>query len=55
MKAPIATWSKRFVASDPSALVGYSQRVVYLSDHQMCVLTPEDWKVLDVDSHQVSA
>lgn len=44
-----------FLASDPSALVGYSQRVVYLSDHQMCVLRPEDWKVLDVDSHQVSA
>ncbi len=44
-----------FLASDPSALVGYSQRVVYLSDQQMCVLTPEDWKVLDLDSQQVSA
>ncbi|HWY85199.1 MAG TPA: glutamine--fructose-6-phosphate transaminase (isomerizing) [Gemmataceae bacterium] len=44
-----------FLASDPSALVGYSQRVVYLSDHQMCVLTSEDWKVLDIDSQQVSA
>ena len=43
------------LASDPSALVGYSQRVVYLSDHQMCVLTPEDWKVLDVDSQEVNA
>src|SRR5207253_2545712 len=37
------------------ALVGYSQRVVYLSDHQMCVLTPDEWKVLDIDSQQVSA
>jgi glucosamine--fructose-6-phosphate aminotransferase (isomerizing) len=43
------------LASDASALVGYSQRVVYLSDHQMCVLTPEDWKVLDVDSQEVNA
>src|SRR5207302_5127027 len=40
---------------DTIALVGYSQRVVYLNDHQMCVLTSEDWKVLDVDSQQVSA
>jgi glucosamine--fructose-6-phosphate aminotransferase (isomerizing) len=38
-----------FLASDPGALVGYSQRVVYLSDRQMCVLTPEDWKVLGAD------
>ena len=44
-----------FLASDPSALVGYSQRVVYLSDHQMCVLSHEDWKVLDVESQPVSA
>jgi glucosamine--fructose-6-phosphate aminotransferase (isomerizing) len=43
------------LASDASALVGYSQRVVYLSDHQMCVLTPDDWKVLDVDSQEVDA
>ncbi len=44
-----------FLASDPSALVGYTQRVVYLKDHQMCVLTPADWKILDVDRHQVDA
>jgi glucosamine--fructose-6-phosphate aminotransferase (isomerizing) len=43
------------LSSDASALVGYSQRVVYLSDHQMCVLTPENWKVLDVDSQEVDA
>src|SRR5262245_6500757 len=34
-----------FLASDPSALVGYTQRVVYLHDKQMCVLQPDDWKV----------
>jgi glucosamine--fructose-6-phosphate aminotransferase (isomerizing) len=38
-----------FLASDPSALVGYSQRVVYLKDSQMCLLTPERWDVLDPD------
>jgi len=36
-----------FLASDPSAVVGYTQRVVYLQDHQMCVLSPERWEILD--------
>lgn len=43
-----------FLASDPSALLGYSQRVVYLEDHQMCVLTPERWHVLDADDAAVA-
>jgi glucosamine--fructose-6-phosphate aminotransferase (isomerizing) len=34
------------LASDPSALVGHSQRVVYLDDHQLCRLTPGEWQVL---------
>ncbi len=38
-----------FLASDASALVGYSQRVVYLDDRQMCVLTPERWDVFNPD------
>src|SRR5581483_8473529 len=36
-----------FLASDASALLGYSQRVVYLEDRQLCVLTPERWDVFD--------
>jgi glucosamine--fructose-6-phosphate aminotransferase (isomerizing) len=36
-----------FLASDPSALKGYAERVVYLEDRQMCVLSAEDWHVLD--------
>ena len=44
-----------FLASDASALVGHTQRVVYLHDHQMCVLRPESWQVLDIDRIQVSA
>ncbi len=46
---------QHFLASDPAALVGQSERVVYLHDHQMCVLTPEDWRVLDRDSTDVAA
>ena len=29
---------ENFLASDPSALVGNTQKVVYLQDHQLCVL-----------------
>jgi glucosamine--fructose-6-phosphate aminotransferase (isomerizing) len=40
---------ENFLASDASALGGFTQRVVYLDDHQMCVLTPEKWEVFDAD------
>jgi glucosamine--fructose-6-phosphate aminotransferase (isomerizing) len=46
---------ENFLASDPSALVGNTQRVVYLQDHQMCVLTPNDWHILDADHARVEA
>jgi glucosamine--fructose-6-phosphate aminotransferase (isomerizing) len=36
-----------YLASDPNALIGYTQRVVYLNDHQVCVLTPDEWRILD--------
>ena len=36
-----------FLASDPSALAGFAQKVVYLDDHQVCVLTADDWHILD--------
>ena len=42
-----------FVASDPAALVGHTRRVVYLQDHQLCVLTPEGCQILDRDSAPV--
>jgi glucosamine--fructose-6-phosphate aminotransferase (isomerizing) len=38
-----------FLASDPSALVGYSERVVYLDDRQVCVLRPDDWQIFQPD------
>ncbi len=37
-----------FLASDPSALLGHTEKVVYLSDHQLCVLTPESWEIQDL-------
>src|SRR5262249_53400438 len=38
-----------FLASDPSALVGYSEKVVYMDDRQMCVLSPHNWRILQPD------
>jgi glucosamine--fructose-6-phosphate aminotransferase (isomerizing) len=44
-----------FLASDPSALLGHTERVIYLHDHQMCVLTPEKWEILDEECAPVEA
>jgi glucosamine--fructose-6-phosphate aminotransferase (isomerizing) len=44
-----------FLASDPSALAGYVDRVVYLDDHQVCVLSPDYWRILDRQCEPVSA
>src|SRR5262249_22277046 len=38
-----------FLASDAGALVGQTDRVVYLQDHQICTLTPAGWEILDRD------
>jgi glucosamine--fructose-6-phosphate aminotransferase (isomerizing) len=44
-----------FLASDPSALLGYTEKVVYLNDRQLCVLTPEEWEILNQDSTPAEA
>jgi glucosamine--fructose-6-phosphate aminotransferase (isomerizing) len=44
-----------FLASDPSALAGYAQKVVYLDDRQLCILTPDYWRILDREHAPVSA
>ncbi len=36
-----------FLASDPSALAGFAQKVVYLQDHQVCELSEGNWRVSD--------
>ncbi|HTU18053.1 MAG TPA: glutamine--fructose-6-phosphate transaminase (isomerizing) [Gemmataceae bacterium] len=44
-----------FLASDPTALAGYADKVVYLDDHQVCVLTPEYWRILNRDRVEIEA
>src|SRR4051794_19214051 len=46
---------EHYLASDPTALAGKADKVVYLHDHQICVLTREDWHVLDQDRIPVDA
>ena len=36
-----------YLASDPSALAGFAEKAVYLDDHQVCVLTADDWRILN--------
>ena len=45
---------ENFLASDASALVGNTQRVVYLQDHQLCVLTRDEWHLFDAERSRVS-
>src|SRR4051794_19927533 len=46
---------EHLLASDPGALVGSTQQVVYLQDHQLCVLTPDEWRIYDHESTRVDA
>jgi glucosamine--fructose-6-phosphate aminotransferase (isomerizing) len=43
------------LASDPSALVGLAERVIYLDDHQRCVLTPDRYEILDANRTSMTA
>ncbi|MFA6534000.1 MAG: glutamine--fructose-6-phosphate transaminase (isomerizing) [Patescibacteria group bacterium] len=42
-----------FVASDVSALLGYTRQVIYLNDGEVAVLTPGDFKILTLDNQRV--
>jgi glucosamine--fructose-6-phosphate aminotransferase (isomerizing) len=46
---------ENFLASDPSALIGNTARVVYMNDRQMCVVTPDEWHILDQQHARVNA
>src|SRR5262245_50750278 len=46
---------EHFLASDASALLGNTEKVVYLQDHQLCVLTPDEWHILDSERTRVEA
>ena len=45
---------EHFLASDPGALVGQTDKVVYLQDDQLCTLTPAAWHVFDPDRGRIN-
>jgi glutamine---fructose-6-phosphate transaminase (isomerizing) len=45
---------EQFLASDPSALAGQTDQVIYLKDHQLCVLTPSEYHIYDNDHTRVT-
>jgi len=46
---------EHYLASDPSALAGNTKKVVYLQDHQMAVLTRDEWHIYDSERGRISA
>jgi glutamine---fructose-6-phosphate transaminase (isomerizing) len=44
---------EQFIASDTSPLVGYTERIVYLADHQLAVLRPDSIQVIHRDQGRV--
>lgn len=46
---------EHFLASDPGALTAHTLRAVYLNDRQLCVLSPDGYRVLDADLAPVTA
>ncbi|MGE3803510.1 MAG: glutamine--fructose-6-phosphate transaminase (isomerizing) [Gemmataceae bacterium] len=47
--------NEQFLSSDPAALIGNTDKVVYLQDGQLCVLTPESWQIVDQHDVRVEA
>jgi glucosamine--fructose-6-phosphate aminotransferase (isomerizing) len=44
---------EHFIASDASPLVGRTDKIVYLADHELAVLTPESLRVIHRDQGEV--
>jgi glucosamine--fructose-6-phosphate aminotransferase (isomerizing) len=44
-----------FLASDANALAGWTDRVVYLDDRQVCLVTPQSWTIQDEQQASVTA
>lgn len=42
-----------FVASDVSAIINYTRKVIYLDDSEMAVVFPKTYKIMDLDNHMV--
>ena len=45
---------EHFIASDASPLIGYTEQVVYLADHEMAILTPDNFELLHRDTGRLS-
>ena len=45
---------EHFVASDASPLVGYTDKIVYLSDHQVAIITPETLRITHHEQGRVA-
>jgi glucosamine--fructose-6-phosphate aminotransferase (isomerizing) len=45
---------EHFVASDASPLVGYTDQIVYLADHQLAVITADSLRVIHRDQGHIS-
>ena len=45
---------EHFVASDGSPLVGYTEKIVYLADHQLAVITADSLRVMHRDEGHVN-
>src|SRR5262249_42364706 len=43
------------LASDPAALLGHTEKVVYLQDRQVCILRPDGWQVHDANHLPIDA
>ena len=46
---------ENFLASDPAALLGFTEKAVYLHEGQVCVLTGDEWHIVDQDRARVEA
>ncbi|MDD3190284.1 MAG: glutamine--fructose-6-phosphate transaminase (isomerizing) [Candidatus Pacebacteria bacterium] len=40
-----------FIASDPSALVGFTDRVIYMDDGELGVITTDDYKIISIENN----
>ena len=45
--------NEQFLASDTSPLVGYTERIIYLADHQLAVIRPDNIQILHRDEGRV--
>lgn len=45
---------ENFVASDPSAIVPYTKKVIYLNDGEWAEITSSSYKLFDLDGHEIA-